>query len=290
MHPRDPVAHLSERAVLIVSDALGNTAYGVALAALSQFDHACVHIQRLSKIEDVARVQSFLDAGSYGAGALVVLHTVAAPVLRAELAALLAARSIPAIDLLGPAVAALRDLLGREPNGMPGMTHRVDDRYFERIDAMEYFVEHDDGRGADDLSRADIVLLGISRTGKTPLSMYLAFQGYRVANIPLAHGVEPPASIFDIDPAKLFGLISTAPVVSDIRAARIGEEVAHGWSGTYAAPEHVELEMDEARALMRRLGCFIVRTDHRAIEETAAEIVARMHQVAAARDARRAHS
>lgn len=286
----DPVVQPPERTILIVSDALGNTAYGVALAALGQFDSVDVHIQRLSKIEDIACVRRFLDEGAYGAGALVVLHTVAAPALRAELTLLLAERAIPAVDLLGPAVAALRGLLGQEPNGLPGMTHRVDDRYFERIDAMEYFVEHDDGRGADDLSRADIVLLGISRTGKTPLSMYLAFQGYRVANIPLAHGVEPPSSIFDVDPAKLFGLISTAPVVSDIRAARIGEEVARGWSGTYAAPEHVELEMDEARALMRRLGCFIVRTDRRAIEETASEIIARMHQVAAARAARAARS
>lgn len=288
MHPIDPVDTHAARAILIVSDALGNTAYGVALAALSQFDRADVHIQRLSKIEDVACVRRFLDEGAYETGSLAVLHTVAASALRAELTALLDARAIPAVDLLGPAVAALRGLLGEEPNGMPGMTHRVDDRYFERIEAMEYFVEHDDGRGADDLSRADIVLLGISRTGKTPLSMYLAFQGYRVANIPLAHGVEPPSSIYDIDPAKLFGLISTAPVVSDIRAARIGEEVAHGWTGSYAAPEHVALEMDEARALMRRLGCFTVRTDHRAIEETASEIIARIQHVAAARDARAA--
>ena len=86
------------------------------------------------------------------------------------------------------------------------MIHKTDDLYFHRIEAMEYFVEHDDGRGCNDLSGADIVLLGVSRTSKTPLSMYLAYQGYKVANVPLAHGMEPPKSIYEVDPMQLFGL------------------------------------------------------------------------------------
>lgn len=277
------------RTVLIISDALGNTAYGVALAALGQFEADAARIVRISKIANVDQVVARLSTVSDGAEDMVALHTIAQPTLRAQVASLLYDRAIPEVDLLGPAVGMIGSLLGQEPNGMPGMTHKVDERYFERIDAMEYFVEHDDGRGADDLSRADIVLLGISRTGKTPLSMYLAFQGYRVANIPLMHGVEPPASVFDIDPAKLFGLISTANVVAPIRATRIGTEIEQGYAGEYASSEYVMREMDEAHALMRKLGCFIVRTDKRAIEETATEIISRLELVAAAR-ARRNNS
>lgn len=279
----DPAAQNIERTILIISDALGNTAHGLALAALGQFDADAARIVRLSKITNISQVEEHFAEFAYEEGKFVVIQTIASPALSKDVSTYLNAHDIPFIDALGPAISLVAGLTGMTPKGIPGVTHRVDERYFERIEAMEYFVEHDDGRGADDLSRAEIVLLGISRTGKTPLSMYLAFQGYRVANIPLMHGVEPPASVYDIDPAKLFGLISTTNVVSSIRQTRIGEEVARGFTGTYASPEHVSLEMDEAHALMRRLGCFIVRTDKRAIEETASEIISRIELVAAAR-------
>lgn len=279
----DPAAQNIERTILIISDALGNTAHGLALAALGQFDADAARIVRLSKITSISQVEEHFAEFAYEPGKFAVIQTIASPALSKDVSTYLNTHDIPFIDALGPAISLVAGLTGMTPKGIPGVTHRVDERYFERIEAMEYFVEHDDGRGADDLSRAEIVLLGISRTGKTPLSMYLAFQGYRVANIPLMHGVEPPASVYDIDPAKLFGLISTTNVVSSIRQTRIGEEVARGFTGTYASPEHVSLEMDEAHALMRRLGCFIVRTDKRAIEETASEIISRIELVAAAR-------
>ena len=152
---------------------------------------------------------------------------------------------------------------------------------------MEYFVEHDDGRGCDDLSDADIVLVGVSRTSKTPLAMYLAHLGYRVANIPLAPGMEPPASLFEVDPAKVFGLTSRADVISDIRERRLGDDLSRSVAASYADPRAVEDEMRDARALMGRLGCFVVRTDEKAIEESAAEIVAQLARVKEAR-ARRA--
>ena len=167
------------------------------------------------------------------------------------------------------------------------MIHKTDDRYFHRIEAMEYFVEHDDGRGCDDLSGADIVLLGVSRTSKTPLSMYLAYQGYKVANVPLAHGMEPPKSIYEVDPMRLFGLISTVGVISEIRDSRLGDDYARAVAGSYAEPESVRGELEEARALMKRLGCFVMRTDGKAIEESASEIIAHLEEIQDAR-ARRA--
>lgn len=269
--------------VHVISDALGDTACEVALAACAQFDEGSVQIARLPKVTSAYQVDRYLATHLAHGERFAVFHTIASDALRAEVEELLARFSIPSVDLLGPAVATIASLTGAVPHGVPGTIHRTDERYFHRIEAMEYAVDHDDGRGADDLSEADIVLIGVSRTGKTPLSMYLAFQGYRVANIPLASGLEPPAALFDVDPAKLFGLLSTVDVVADIRDARLGDEMARAHAGLYADAASVASEMEEAHALMRRLGCFVVRTDRKAIEESASEIIVRIQTVAAAR-------
>ena len=188
-------------------------------------------------------------------------------------------------DLIGPTLAVLSSLIGVSPKGVAGVIHKTDDHYFHRIEAMEYLDVYDDGCGCDDLSGADIVLLGVSRTSKTPLSMYLAYQGYKVANVPLAHGMEPPKSIYEVDPMRLFGLISTVDVISGIRDSRLGDDYARAVAGSYAEPESVRSELEEARALMKRLGCFVVRTDGKAIEESASEIIGHLEEI---QDARRA--
>lgn len=269
--------------VLIVSDSLGDTARQLAHAAAAQFCPQQIVIERLSKVRTRDEVFSALAPRLSAGETVAVLYTIVDASLRADIASLLDELSVPAVDVIGPVLSALGDITGAEPRGIPGTIHRTDEVYFNRIEAMEYFVEHDDGRGAEDLSGADIVLIGISRTGKTPLSMYLAHLGYRVANIPLAPGIEPPAALFTVDPGKVFGLISTTNVVSTIRNSRLGDDLARGVAASYADPEHVAREMDEARALIKRLGCFTVRTDGKAIEESAAEIIGRLETVARGR-------
>ena len=269
--------------VIVISDSLGDTACEVVLAASGQFDEGAFHLLRLPKVTSVEQVKSFVgsrvDADHRD---IAVFHTIVDPALRARVLDYLGMLHIRSVDLIGPTLAVLSSLLGVPPKGVAG-----DDRYFHRIEAMEYFVEHDDGRGCDDLSGADIVLLGVSRTSKTPLSMYLAYQGYKVANVPLAHGMEPPKSIYEVDPMRLFGLISTVDVISEIRDSRLGDDYARAVAGSYAEPESVRSELAEARALMKRLGCFVVRTDGKAIEESAAEIIAHLEEIQEAR-ARRA--
>ena len=119
-----------------------------------------------------------------------------------------------------------------------------------------------------------------------PLSMYLAFQGYRVANIPLALEMEPPQSIFEVDPMRLIGLLSTTDVIADIRDRRLGDDYSRAWASSYSDPESITREMEEAHKLMKRLGCFVIRTDRKAIEESAAEIIDHLETVQAARAAR----
>ncbi len=279
----------AHQVVLVVSDSLGTTGYEVARAARGQFEGVDIAIERLTKVGDAAvvegAVRQLLDEGR----ALSVLYTIADGSLRAEVGERLEAMGVNGVDVLGPAVQALGASSGVTPSGIAGSIHRTDEDYFKRIEAMEYFVEHDDGRGADDLDDADIVLIGISRTGKTPLSMYLAHLGYRVANIPLVPGVEPPASLYSVDPGKVFGLISTTEVVSTIRDRRLGNDLSRAVAADYADPERVRSEMDEARALIKKLGCITVRTNGKAIEESASEILERMRRVRIGREHRREH-
>lgn len=278
---------MGRKTALVISDALGDTACEVVLAAAAQFDEGLFRIVRVPKVADASVVARYLDPRLARGDAVAAFHTIADPALRGEVVEALSARGVPQVDLLGGAIDALAHLTGAPPRGIAGAIHRTDERYFKRIEAMEYFVEHDDGRGCDDLSDADIVLVGVSRTSKTPLAMYLAHLGYRVVNIPLAPGMEPPASLFEIDPAKVFGLTSRADVISDIRERRLGDDLSRSVAASYADPRAVEDEMRDARALMGRLGCFVVRTDEKAIEESAAEIVAQLARVKEAR-ARRA--
>jgi regulator of PEP synthase PpsR (kinase-PPPase family) len=160
---------------------------------------------------------------------------------------------------------------GLSPTHESGAIRRTDDDYFDRIEAMEFAVKHDDGRNPEGLADADIVLLGVSRTSKTPLSMYMAFKGWRVANVPLTPGSAPPEEIFHLDRRKVFGLVTSVDVLLDIRTSRMQE--LGGWVPGYAEREAVEKELEEARALMRRIGCLVVHTDNRAVEEAAQEII-----------------
>jgi regulator of PEP synthase PpsR (kinase-PPPase family) len=155
------------------------------------------------------------------------------------------------------------------------MTTEIDDEYYNRVQAMEYAVKHDDGNRPVGLIHADVVLVGISRTSKTPISIYLGYRGVRVANIPLALEVEPPSQLFDVDPRRVFGLVTTPEVLKKVRTARL-KEFGTAVPG-YADSEQIERELEMSRQLMRRLGCVVVNTADRAIEDVAHEIISYLH-------------
>lgn len=254
--------------VHVLSDALGETGEMVARAAVAQFYPGDFRIERLEKVTTPEHLRRTVELHC-GEGCIFLYTLVDAP-LREEMERLVAG-GVNAVDVLGPAVTLLGDAIGHRPAGEAGAMHRTDEDYFDRIEATEFAVMHDDGRHPEDLPEADIVLIGVSRTSKTPLSMYLAFKGYRVANVPLAPGMVPPEELHLLDPRRVFGLVTKARVLVDIRSERmreIGMVVPR-----YAEPESVETELEEARALMRKLGCMVIRTDNRAVEESAQEIV-----------------
>lgn len=264
----------------IVSDSLGKTAQAVARAAASSFDNPTPFMEIRSEITDAQTLSSELNEHlmehrrAYGDKApFLVFYTVVEPEMRKVLHAFEADNEqVLSVDILDESVNVLARATGKRPVGHVGAVREVNDQYFKRIEAVEFTISHDDGRNPQDLTEADIVLIGVSRSSKTPLSIYLSQMGYRVANIPLDPKTNPPEEVYDVDPTRLFGLMTSPEVLVDIRKKRLGAAQA-AVAGSYADYEKVCQDLDKSRALMRKLGCIVVRTDRRAIEETAQEIL-----------------
>lgn len=262
----------------VVSDSVGITAQAVARAAAAQFGVTNPNIEVLPKVRSFEEVATFIDEHTayhrktYGDGRILVFYTLVDSELSRRVAEFFAGRDdVVSVDLMTGALSAITQMTGRRPSVTPGSVHIADRNYFKRIEAIEFTIEHDDGRNPQDLQKADIVLLGVSRSSKTPTSIYLAQQGFKVANVPLDPTTEPPAQLFDVQRSRLFGLMISPEALVGIRQRRLGNAI--GVAGAYADPEYIYRDLDEARALMRRLGCIVVHTENRAVEETAQEIL-----------------
>lgn len=265
----------------IISDSLGATAQALARAAAGQFGITKPYIEMLPKVRRFENVVDFLlehqqlhrDRGL--SDALVVFFTFVDKDLRKKVGEFCEENGMYGVDLMDGPLGALQAASGLIPSTDPGLMRAVDTNYFHRIDAMEFTVAHDDGRNPQDLPNADIVLLGVSRSCKTPISIYLGMEGFKVANVPLALGTEPPKEVYECDPSRVFGLMTTPDVLVGIRKRRLGTsgKGAAMVAASYAEPEKVYQDLEEARALMRKIGCIVIRTDNRAVEETAQEIL-----------------
>ena len=257
---------------------MGLTAQAVARAAAAQFGVTNPCIEVLPKVRTFAEIKEFIDVHSAfhrkltGDGRMLVFYTLVDASLSRSLENYAASREdIVAVDLMTEAIGAIAGMTGLTPSTKPGGLHVADQYYFRRIEAIEFTIAHDDGRNPQELSRADIVLLGVSRSSKTPTSIYLSQQGYKVANIPLDPHTEPPVELEQVEPTRLFGLMTTADVLVGIRKRRLGN--AGVVASSYADPEYVYQDLEQARALMRKLGCIVIHTENRAVEETAQEIL-----------------
>ena len=244
----------------------------MASAAASQFSEERCSIQRLPMVTSIHQIAEFIDASLVDArDGIVLFYTLANNKLRAQLEEYVKDKPVIAVDLIGPAIEALAAFTGHTPKGEPGLLRKPSEQYFTRINAMGFAVEHDDGRNLNSIKDADIVIIGASRTSKTPTSIYLASLGYRVANVPLVLGTEPPAQLFEIEPQRVFGLTSNVDLLCEIRHRNLGNATCV--AGLYADPVYIQDDLDEARQIMRSIGCIVVRTDNRSIEETAQEIL-----------------
>lgn len=258
--------------VYIVSDSLGETAEQVARAALTQFDQDRFRVVRTPRMSSVRALHEWAEGVS--GEPLLVVYTFADPALRQEMDGLVDAGTLEAVDVMGPPTMALAKATGAEPRWKSGGTLRPGRGYLQWFEALEFAFGHDDGKRTHELSRADVVLIGASRTAKTPLSMYLAFRGHAVANVPLGTGLAPPPELFEIDPSKVFGLMTEAELLMQIRRKRAAE--MGGFAERYAGRDAVQADLDAAQRVMRAIGCTVVWTGDRAIEEAAQDIIRRL--------------
>jgi len=256
--------------IYAVSDATGQTAEGVVRAALTQFDASEVHLTRYGGVRTPAQVREIVTEARNSGGFIV--HTLVSEEMRRVVLHEGRAANVATIDLMGPLLARLTDLLASQPRAEPGLFQSFDKAYLQRIEAIDFSVRHDDGRNIHDLDRAEIVLLGISRTSKTPLSIYLAYRGWRVANVPIVLGIEPPARLFELHRRRVVGLIIRPERLVDLRKAR-AEHIGTRFLG-YADLEHIKQEIAYAYQIFeQRPDWPLVDVTTKPIEETAAEVV-----------------
>ena len=260
-----------ELKIIILSDGTGETASQITRAAIVQFSDKDIYFTRYKNIRTKAQVETIFEEAAIHHD--LIVYTIVSPELRTHIAHIAAEKKVMTIDLLGPLLNAMAAFFNLAPKALPGIFHQVDDKYFKRIEAMEYTISHDDGRDLTDLENADIVLLGISRTSKTPLSMYLSHQGWKVANIPLIKGFELPAELFKIDQKKIICLTISPDELSSIRRARL-ERLGQEDGGEYASYEKVLEEIEYADQLFRKNKRWpVFNVTGKALEETASEII-----------------
>jgi len=260
--------------VYIVSDSVGETAEFVVRAASSQFDAGQVELRRVSHVHDHKVLDETLASAQEDHG--IIAFTVVVPELREHLVLRAAELGICAIDIMGPVLDAFEQVLGQPPQHKAGLVHQLDADYFQRVEAIEFAVKYDDGRDPRGLERADIVLVGVSRTSKTPLSMYLAHRGIRVANVPLVPEVAPPEQLFHlIDKTKVVGLTIRPEKLNTIRVERL-KALGLSSQATYASEERIARELAYSEKIMERLGCHSIDVSDRAVEETAGLVIERM--------------
>lgn len=259
--------------IYIVSDGTGETAAQMVKAAMVQFQNRNedVYFSRHNNMREKSQIEAVCEEAAES-NALIV-YTIVSPDIRTILAEQAKLRGVMCVDLIGPLLAGLAGHFGYEPKSIAGLLHNVNEAYFKRIDAMEYTISHDDGRDLSRLAEADLIILGISRTSKTPLSMYLSQQGWKVVNIPLINGFETPKEIFEIDQRKVICLTIDPENLTTIRRNRLSR-LGQNRGGEYADPDKVNEEIAYADEIFKKNRKWAVfNVTGKALEETAAEII-----------------
>lgn len=261
----------SASTIFIISDGTGETAATMIRAALVQYHDRPVSIIRCKNVRSEIQIEAILDEAQEKNGFIV--YTVVTSTLRRKINELSEKKKILAVDLLGPLLIGLDqffEVTSSHPEA--GLLRSVNEDYFKRIEAIEYTVKHDDGKEVRDLDQADIILVGISRTSKTPLSIFLSHKGWKVANVPLVLNVPVPEELFKIDQRKIVGLTIDPDKLSRIRRNRLDK--FGDSAGAYASMAHIQHEITYAEELFKKNKKWpVFDVSERALEETASEII-----------------
>lgn len=262
--------HGGRTLVYVLSDSLGETAELVARAAAIQFDSHHMEFVRVPYVEDKGLIYDVFEHARTRPS--LVVYTLVRPDLRQLAEERAQALAIPAVDVLGPLLRAMEKVAGFPPRLQPGLIRQLDEAYYRRIEAVEFAVKYDDGRDVRGLTRADLVLVGVSRTSKTPVSLYLAQRGYKVANVPLVPEIAVPKELLDLPKGKVVGLTIHLEPLCNIRRERVRVMGLNG-PARYADPLRVQEELEYAREVFRELDCPVIDVTHKAVEETANRVL-----------------
>ena len=261
----------------LVSDSTGDTVHSVARACLVQFDEA----EAIEHVWSMVRTKSQLDRVIAGVEANpgIVLYTLVNDALRQVLQESCRRLGVTTIPILDPVLGAMAAFLGRESRGLPGKQHLLDNEYFARIDAMTFAINHDDGQSTWGIDDSDVCLVGVSRTSKTPTSLYLANRGIKAANVPFVPGVPLPPELLAAKKPLIVGLTNDPDRLIQLRRNRLSM-LDHNGETDYTDLEAVKSEVREARRVFTEQRWPVIDVTRRSIEETAAAIyklLARRH-------------
>ncbi|KAB3535364.1 kinase/pyrophosphorylase [Alkaliphilus pronyensis] len=256
--------------IYIISDSIGETAEQVAKAGISQFNLDEYEIRRFPYVTEKQQILEIIEEAKQEKA--VMVFTMVLETLRNVLVEEAEKNNIPCIDIMTPVIESMGVVLHNSPSREPGLIRRLDERYFRKVEAIEFAVKYDDGKDPRGLKKADLVLIGISRTSKTPLSMYLAHKNVKVANVPLVPEVAPPKELFNVPAKKIIGLTTNPMKLIEIRQERL-KALGLKHEANYASMDRILEELDFAEDIMKRLGCPVIDVSSKAVEESASIIL-----------------
>ncbi len=256
--------------IYAVSDSIGETAEQIAKAVSKQFDIVEFEIKIIPYVNDIKTIDRIIDKAR-SENALIVF-TIIVEELRNYLVIMAEQYEVAAVDVMTPILVPMIKKLGLAPKREPGLLRKLDEKYFKKVEAVEFAVKYDDGKDTRGVMLADIVLVGISRTSKTPLSMYLAHKNIKVANVPLVPEVSIPEELFNIDKKKIIGLTIDPDQLIRIRKERL-KSLGLNDTANYASIKRILDEVEYSEQIMKKLNCRIIDTTNKAVEETASLIL-----------------
>lgn len=257
---------MSTPIIYVVSDSVGETAELVTKAAISQFNGYGITLKRYPYVEEKGDIDGVIALTTMDKG--MIAYTLVKPEMRRYMREKADSERIHAVDLIGPLIDEVQLFSGKTPLFEPGLVRKLDEDYFKKVEAIEFAVKYDDGRDPRGILRADIVLIGVSRTSKTPLSQYLAHKRLKVANVPIVPEVDPPEELYKVPIEKCFGLKISPEKLNNIRRERL---ISLGLNdqASYANIERIKAELTYFDKVAKRINCPVIDVTNKAVEETA---------------------
>lgn len=267
---------ISPPPIFIVSGGVGASGEQLVNTVLAQFPDLTVPVIPVRSVRHPEQIEGVV-AQAKEQGSLIV-HTMVDSSLRQQLNELAQANGVIAIDLMGALLERLTTVLGQLPLEKPGLYRQLHRPYFERIEAIEYALKHDDGQNPEGWPDAEVLLVGVSRTGKTPLSIYLSVLGWKVANLPIVPEISIPSELYQLDPARVIGLKIDPDRLIAYRRRRIGQ-LGIPVQSAYADPARIEEELEVAQKVFQRGAFFTIDVTDKTVEYSADEVIKRISRI-----------